>query len=233
MNVIHGRDAYIEFYKNDEYRPFICCESVEISVSTETKNVKTIGDGIWTRSKGQRNSYTLTVSGIVPYGEADVTALDLLEYQMQMTSILFRMVFKQNDGTTLTMIMGECLVTGTTLTSPVDFLNASLSFQGVGPFELGIPPTCTAEIVSYTVTQDASFWNIYHVSIFSVTTGSVPRYDYRIDEEEELTALDSGFTFNVAGIGGSGLGAHVLEIWPVCSNGIKGTKTTYNFTTSL
>jgi hypothetical protein len=233
MNVILGRDAYIEFYKEDAYRPFICCESVEISVSTETKNVKTIGDGIWARKRGQRNSYTITVSGIVPYGEADVTAFDLLEYQMQMTGILYRIVFKQQDGTTLTMITGECLVTATTLTAPVDFLNASLTFEGVGPFELGIPPTCTAEISDYTVTQDGSFWNIYHVAILELVSGTVPRYDYRIDEEEELTALSTGFTFNVAGIGGSGLGAHVLEIWPVCSNGIKGVKTTHNFTTSL
>jgi hypothetical protein len=233
MNVIHGRDAYIEFYKNDEYRPFICCESVEISVSTETKQVKTVGDGIWSRVRGQKNSYSITVSGIVPYGEDDVNAFDLLEYQMSMTGILYRMIFKQNDGTTLTMITGEVLVTGTTLTSPVDFLNASLTFQGVGPFELGIPPSCSAEISDYDVEQDEFSYALYHVAINSLVSGTVPRYDYSIDGGEDQTALSTGWTFNVSGLPGAGLGDHVLEIWPVCANGVKGVKETYNFTTSF
>lgn len=226
MNVILGRDAYIEFYQDETWQAFVCCESVEISFTTETKSVKTIGDGIWSRVRGQKNSYSVTLSGIVPY-DGDVNAFYLMENQWSMVEIPFRMIFKQNDGTEYTQIRGTGLVTGTTLGAPVDFLNCSITIQGVGRPELGAVPTCTAEIADYDTTEPTLGF-LWTVTINSLVTGTVTRYDWRLNGGVTESSFADEWTVNVRIYGD-----HVVEVWPVCDNGVQGVKTTINISATL
>lgn len=236
MEVLHGIDALL-YFKNGEgdWLLYGCCETFEVSISTETKSVKTIGDGTNKRSRRQVIGYSVSASGIIRYDDPTGTFnnFDLLEYQMQGVDIEWKAAYPENDGTEFTYLYGTLLITNTTITAPNDFVNGSFEAEGQGELLRGIPPSCSAEINDYTVTQDDFSYALYSVAILTLVSGTVPQYHYRIDGGPIDTALSTGWSFNVAGLPGAGLGDHVLEIWPVCDNGIEGVKTTHNFTTSL
>lgn len=230
MNVILGKDVIIQFYKEEEYRNFVCAENITFRGQTETKSVKTIGDGIWARPRLQSNSYTIEVTGIIPYDEPDqVTAFDLTEYWKQGVGINYQMIFNDQTGETYTAIYGVALVTNCEVSGPADFAGASFTLQGIGEPIIGVPPTCESAIVNYTLTRQGLTF-IYRVAILSVTTGSVPRYDWRLDGGSINTSFDTGWPINVSSTSSYLYGTHTLEIWPVCENGARGTKLTRQFT---
>lgn len=235
MEALHGIDGVLFFKKNEQWVVFGCAETVDVDVQTESVSVKTIGDGMWSTTRPQRHSYTLSCSGIVQYTDEDNrhNVFDSLEYQIAGTHIQWYISFKQNDKTTeYTQLRGYALVKHCNISAPNDFVNCSVELEGRGEILRGAPPTCTAQIDDYTVTQDDLLYHRYHVSILELVSGTVPQYHYRVDGGPMDTALSTGWTFSVVNLPNAGIGGHVLEIWPVCENGIEGVKTTYNFSTS-
>jgi hypothetical protein len=233
MEVLHGIDAVLFFRKNEEWVPYGCAENVEVVVTTEYISVKTIGDGQWDTTRAQKYNYTVSCSGIAQYDDEDnrQNAFDLLEYQVSGTHVEWHISFKQNDKTTeFTQLRGYALITSTNISAPVDFVNTSLEMRGKGELLRGAPPSCTAEIDDYTV-ERRELGFIYDVEILELVSGTVPSYHWRLDGGAINTALSTGWSFSVAEVGG--YGDHVLEIWPVCDNGVEGVKTTHNFSTTL
>jgi hypothetical protein len=232
MDTLLGRDAILEFEKEGEYVAYACCETFEVVFTTETKSVKTIGDGQWDQTRAQRHSCTITASGIIRYDDTSlVNGFDLYEYQRQGVAVPFRATFAQADGETYTMIYGNALIVSSTFSAPIDFVNHSFEMRVLGEPTVGIMPTCTAEISDYTVTRNGILLT-YSVAVLELVTGTVPSYEWALDGGAPGTALSTGWQINVADTA-SPYGAHVLEIWPVCSNGVRGVKTTHNFTTTL
>jgi hypothetical protein len=232
--VLLGNDALLYFADGDgNWWPYACCESFEVSVTSTTKSVKTVGDGIWGRERTQRLDYTVTASGIIRYDTEDAfNNFDLLEYQIGSDGIEWKAVYKQMDHSTeFTMLYGTILITETSFAAPQDFVNGSFSARGVGELGVGIMPTCTAEISDMTVTRNGILLT-YSVVIEELVSGTVPSYEWQLDGGGVGTALSTGWQINVADTG-TPYGPHVLEIWPVCSNGIRGVKWTENFTTTL
>lgn len=232
MEALHGIDGVLYFKKNDNWVVYGCCETVDVVVNTSLVSTQTIGDGQWERSAVDGLGYNVSFSGIVQYDdEANrVNHFELLEYQANGLEIEWYLSFKQNDqATELTSLWGSAFIVTSTVAAPVDFVNTSMELKGQGQLMRGSPPVCTAMITSHTLTRQGLTF-IYHVAILAVTTGSVPRYDWRLDGQGTGTTFSTGWPVNVSEASNFIFGPHLLEIWPVCANGIRGTRFTRNFT---
>lgn len=233
MDVIRGINAYINFSRGEEFPKFACAENVAFEGENEMKSVKTVGDGPYRRFRRQSLTYTVSVDGLIPIDEPNyITAWDLLEYWKQGIPLSFQIVFERDDNSQITMIRGDVFVVKPSITGPMDFAGGSFTLQGSGEPLFGLPPVCLSEITSYTLTRQGLTF-IYSVKIFAVTTGSVPRYDWRLDNGPINTSLDTGWPVNVATQSSFIYGSHKLEIWPVCDNGAYGTKLIRNFTVPI
>jgi hypothetical protein len=223
MQPILGKNAYVEFKKEGNYVPFVCATSVSINISREKKSVKTVGDGINRRYRTQSVGYTISLSGLVPYDDpADVNAFDLLAYLQSAVDIEYQMVFEQVGGTLYKLIKGQAGIDSINFEAPTDFLRSSIELTGNGPYVItDIADVCDKIIrrASFNVVS-----NVLHVGIIALNSGTVPRYDYRIDGGAVNTSLFTGWPVNLTSPTG-----HIIEIWPVCENGIYGTKYTYTF----
>jgi hypothetical protein len=223
MQPILGKNAIIEFKKEGNYVPFVCATSISINVSREKKSVKTIGDGINRRYRTQSIGYTISLSGLIPYDDdIDMTAFDLLPYLQSAVDIEYQIIFQKIDGTTYKLIKGVAGIDSMNFEAPTDFVRGSIEMTGNGPYVItDIEDVCDKVIrrASFSVTS-----NVLHVGIISLNSGTVPRYDYRIDGGAINTSLFTGWPVNLNSPTG-----HIIEIWPVCENGIYGTKYTYTF----
>lgn len=227
MNVILGKDVHMEITKEGDYKKYICAENIEIRFQMETKAVRTIGDGYAKKYRGQAVGYTVNVTSLIPYDEpGEVNAFDLIEYWRQMVDVSFRILFKKQDGTGYTQIRGNGLVTDLGITGPADFAGSELSIQGNGIPEIGEPPTCSITIFNFDFPHQGGF--IYEARVLGEYSGPAIKYDWRLDGGAVDTALSTGWFVNVAGPGA--IGDHVLEVWPVCANGVQGNKYVHNFT---
>lgn len=236
MEALHGIDGVLFFKKNGNWTVFGCCETVEVTVNSELISIKTIGDGTWDRSAEDGKNYTLSCSGIIQYDDEPnrVNHFDLLELQAQGLELEWYISFKQNDKTTeLTSLWGTALVVTSTVSAPNDFVNSSFEFRGQGELNRGAPPICTKKILSngYTVLRIGLTFR-YKVTITALNSAMVYHYEYRVDGGDSITVLNNIWTIDLTEVLSRPLpyGSHVLEIWPVCENGIRGEKTTRNFT---
>lgn len=235
MTAIQGKNAVIEFLTAvDEdgegvYKTFACASTLNYRMATDLVETTTETSGIWKDYEGQANGYEIDLGGLIPYGDPDAfTVWDLLEVQKQMVGIEYAITFTDNNGGVLKQIFGLAMVRDSNLTSEATgFVNSSFTMVGKGEPQIGIVPTCDKEITSYEVTRDALGFG-YHVKIFTLNSGSVPQYQYRLDGGAIQTSFDTGWPINVGMYGD-----HVLEIWPVCENGARGVKTTENISTTI
>src|SRR5690349_2149853 len=102
MEALHGIDGVLFIKKLDQWVPYGCAENVDIDVTTESISVKTIGDGMWSTTRPQRHSYTVSCSGIVQYTDPDNqhNIFDSLTYQLAGSHVEWMISYKQNDKVT-------------------------------------------------------------------------------------------------------------------------------------
>lgn len=227
MQVILGKNVWIEFYKEGDYRFFGCAENVEFNQQTATKSTRTLTSGYWANPRAQSNSYSISLTGLLPEDTSTYsTPLDLMEYQRQMVPIEFRIIFENEDGTEYHQIRGLALITDGQLTGPVDFAGSSFTMVGVGEPLFGAPPSCSIEIFDFEVIHDNAF--IYEARVLGELNGPALRYDWSLDGGAEDTAMSTGWFMTI-----TTLGDHQLRVWPICANGARGTQLTYDFTLPL
>lgn len=223
---VKGLLTVLQFMKAGEYRDFLCATDSSIDFETETKPVKTVGDGIYKRYVGQSIGYTVTLNGLIKLNTGDdPAAFDLLDYQLAMTGIEFRMIFEDEDGN-IKVVFGEALIDKTTLAAPSDgFSNANFSFKGNGePTILDSLVACDSAITVANV--DATGLPFLLVINIVTVTGSTPmRYEYSLDGGGRLISYITTIDFS-----GLASGSHSVEIWPICDNGFDGTSITKTFT---
>lgn len=243
-----GRDAIIQFYKGGAYYNYGCASEVEIQFSMETKSVKTVGDGIWKRSRGQSVGYKIELSGVITQDNTIPVAFDLLDYFKNMTDIQFRMLFYDETGL-IKIITGNALPTNVNLGgSSEGHATGSITLEGSGePDQIVTPPNpnppgnpgnpqnpvpnCDGEIVTAHIA--AIFPNPgKYVFVDSMTAGSptISRFDYMIDSSGVFTAFTDGsipthWKLPSAYTSGS----HTITITPICDNGFSGTPFTFTF----
>jgi hypothetical protein len=225
MNPILAKDAVILFKKNDEWLAYQCATDVEIDFTMETKSVKTIGDGTWSKDRGQKKSYQINISGLIKFDdEAYPHSFDLYGYYDAMTSIEYRMVFTTEDSSQLRKIEGLALPTNVTMGGGSEgFAYGNVVLKGDGAPEItDAISSCEAEITDGEMVL-ISGENGFKVN--ALNNGPVTRYDYSIDGGGRQTAFVDGTLPDQFSIG-NGIGAtgseHDLTVWPICDDGFDG-----------
>lgn len=219
MEVILGKDGFIQFKKNEDWTDYGCLEAVEIVISSETKQVRTIGDGRWKKPRTKTLSYRITGSGLVRYDDSTiVNGFDLADYQVAGTEIEYRIVFKKWDATDYTMISGFALPTSNTFSAPSDFVSHAFELEGSGAPYIGIPPSCSIEITNVTITRNGLTQTF---TVDGVTGGTPIRYDYQLtgigQGGDTQTSFNASWSRPLPG----GFSYH-LKVWAMCSNGVLG-----------
>lgn len=228
---ILGKDVLLEFMKEDEYVPFVCVENFSMEFTQATKETKTVGTGPWSRPRFSRNSFSISVSGLIPLTEdpADFKPFELLDYLIGGSEIQFRAIW-QTGPSEMKVIYGTVIVTTALLTgNATDFANASFTLPGVGePTITTTVEICEAEIgtglFDVTVTNEGG--GPVTITI-NVVTGSPDHYDWSVDGGGVNSAYSNSWY-----VGGISAGDHVLEITPICANGQPGTVRIVNFSSA-
>jgi hypothetical protein len=242
-----GTDVIIQFLHNDNYINYGCATNVEIQFDMETKSVKTIGDGIWKRKRGQSLGAVINLSGVIVNNTAVPTVFNLLAYFKQMVDVQYRIRFTDNGGG-VQVIDGDALPTSVKLAGGTDgFATGDITLECNGDPDYITPPAgpdpgdpnaCIAEIETAHMDSN-SFPNRRYVFVDSMVSGSaeISRWDYLV--ERVLGGYSSGLqtaftdgniptTWRLPIIAGTG--NFTITITPICDNGFPGVPFTINFT---
>jgi hypothetical protein len=236
-----GTDVIIQFLKNDNYINYGCATNIEIQYTMETKSVKTIGDGVWKRSRGQSLGSVINLSGVIAIDASKPTVFDLLDYFKNMTDVAYRLRFTDNGGGTV-VIDGNALPTSVNLAGGAEgFATGDITLECNGDPDYitpvnpptpdpGNPNDCVAEIEAGHV-ETIGLGKRFFVDSMVVDSADISRWDYRIDGGGVLSAFTDGnipasFAFLVLGDFGS---SHNITVTPICDNGFPGTPYSVDF----
>lgn len=223
---------FLEFYKVDDYYPFVCAENCDIKLNSTQISVRTKGDGAWKKYITDTKGYEISCDGVIPIGSTGVTVWDLWDSFDQQTDVAFRMIFRDRESSIVKAILGNVLVASMNITGPMDFAGQSISFTGNGaPSFQDNLLTCQATIGSVVVSLQTEL--AVHFTFSGVVDST--RIDYSIDGGGRKTVLFSG---------GSGLinlnpvqtpeifvnGSHTVLFYPICESGDEGAAFTLTFT---
>lgn len=231
---VTGKDVILEIKKNDLWYPYACAISVRIHFTSERKSVKTIGDGVWRKTRMQSKAYDINLTGLIKFDDDTVPhAIDLYDYYDNMVPVEYRMTFTDSD---------ENVRVYTGLATPVDldmgggsegFADNTALLEGYGaPIKSSAISSCTAEITAATLVL-VSGENALRVT--ALNGGPVTRYEYAFDGdlENRTTAFVDGTLPDDIVFGnapGGGVGDHTLTVWPICEDGNDGEPFEIEFT---
>lgn len=233
---ILGKDVILQIYKGEGYWNYLCATNVEIDFSMETKETKTVGDGVWKRKRGQSLSYSINLDGILVINDVVANGFDLLEYYRNMVDIQFRIILTDED-LDQRVVIGTALVTNVNLSGGSEgHATGTMTLEGNGPVDIlddTIP--CRANLTSAEYMGEFEIQGNFRINTVIQPDGATPitRFDYILDGGGTETAFTFGgslpiyFTATVPGAMGS---SHSIEIIPVCENGYSGDSITFNFT---
>lgn len=232
-NVIIGKDVVLDIFKVDDYYPFVCAENVSIEITQETKSVKTIGDGVWAAYRGQRLGFTVSGDGLIPFDDiTNVNIFDVLDRQINMLSVPFRMVFPEPSGVVYKAIYGEGYIVTTNLTGPNDFAGSTFSILGSGPLVIYDGLTACDGIIATLVLNSQTDTT----ATFGYTGATLAtRFDYIVMSGLFVIASDSiiapalpNGSFTVTGLFANG--SQTITVTPKCASGFAGTPFPLNYT---
>jgi hypothetical protein len=242
---IVATDVVIQFVVGTSFVTYGCATDLETSFTMETKEVKTVGDGIWKRKRGQSLTQTISLSGVVKNDSAVPDTFDLLDNLKNMVDVEFKILFFDETGTAKTL-KGFALPTEVTFSSGSEgFATGSITLVvngdpdavaagggGSGGGGGTVPPDCAAEIdTAHTELRGTGIQRRW-VVIDTMVSGSadITRWDYTLDGGGTQTAFTSATIpaeFILPLIAGPG--HHTVVITPVCDNGFSGTPYTLSY----
>lgn len=243
---ILAKDVLIQFLSGSDYILYGCAAELSTEFSMETKSVKTIGDGVWRRKRGQSLGQIINLSGVVKNDTSVVDAFDLLTYFKNMADVSFKIFFYDETGVAK-LLKGNGLPTNVNFSSGSEgFTSGEITIEVNGdpdyvdpvappPPDPNDPNDCAAEIETAHVefrSVPGSFVMRRYAVIDSMVSGSadISRWDYTLDGGGVLTAFTDG-TIPAAFILPSSVssGSHTIVITPICANGFPGTSFTIDF----
>lgn len=221
---VKGTDAILQIYKAGSYRDYLCATDVSVDFKSDLKSVKTIGDGVWKRSRPQSIGYTINLNGVVKIENGDdPAAFDVLEYQKQFVDIQYRITFT-DSASSLRVIMGNAIVDNSQFSAGSEgFATAQFNMTGNGEPSISdslIP--CNITITDLTFNQEGP-GAITTVNIFTSGTGSVLKYEYSIGGGSTLSTYNTYFQISLTP------GTKSFTVTPVCTNGFSGTGRTETY----
>lgn len=221
MNPILGENVPLQFYKDGDFQDFACITDCGIEFTTDTKDVRTIGDGYHRKTRGQRLSYSVSGSGLIELQAVYPVAFWLLNYHQQMLHVQFRMLFEDPTTALLKICEGTALVTRVGLNAgATGFAVASFEMEGYGALTITDSATvCNATIGNIEIgagDPDSG----YNASISYTGVSNAARLEYTIDGGPREVVFDPGengvifLTLDV--------GVHTIVVYAVCESGIDG-----------
>jgi hypothetical protein len=241
-----GTDVLIQFLKGSGYINYACASEVSIEYSMETKSVKTVGDGVWRRKRGQSLGSVINLSGVIVIDANIVTAFDLLDHFKNMVDIAYKIIFQDHSGG-LKVIQGNALPANVNLGGGSEGFGTgeiTLECNGdpnyitpVNPSNPGPPNpnVCVAEIETAhveTIIDPVPFSRKYaFVDTMVAGSATISRWDWTFDGGGAQTKFSSGSlpVRILLPVSASVPGAHTVVITPICDNGFSGTPFTLNF----
>jgi hypothetical protein len=236
---IKAKDVIIQFLSGSDYINYGCASELETTFSMETKSVKTIGDGVWKRKRGQSLGQVVNLSGVIKKDNTVPDAFDLLDYFKNMTDVDFKIIFYDETGIAK-VLKGIGLPTEVSFSAGSEGHSVgSITIEVNGdPDLVPVPPTpgnpdeCVAEIASASVGIVPPDLIRKTVTISSMVGGSatISRWDYTLDGGGVQTAFTDGTipaTWKIPSAYSTG--THTIEITPICDNGFPGTPFTLTF----
>lgn len=219
---VKGTDAIIQIFKAGSYRDYLCATDITIDIKTELKSVKTIGDGVWKRSRPQSIGYTITLNGLLKLNTGDSPmAFDLLYNQLQFVDIQFRITFTDEDNN-IKAVIGNATVESSQFGGGSDGF-ATGQFTIVGNGELGYTNSllpCDVTITGISATWDSTVGK-YSINVSKTGTGTVYRYEYTINGRGRYIAPSMPFFIDQP-LYSVPQTNYDMVIFPVCVNGFDG-----------
>lgn len=231
MAYIKGKKAVLQFYKDGDYSPFLCATDCSITFNTKTKDVRTIGDGIWKKKRGQSLSYTVSLNGLIELQELQPVSFWLIKnYQFQLLPVQFRMVFTDDETALVTTVTGNALITTSTLNGvAIGKASSSFSFEGDGaPVITDSTTICEAVIGNLVAGFDPDTGN---TTVTYDGVSGADRLEYSVDGGDRVPVFSPG-TSGLFSIPGLSDGPHTVRVWTVCENGIDGEDNSITFEVS-
>lgn len=229
MNPILGQNVVLFFYKDGDYQEFLCATECSIVFNTDTKDVRTINDGKWKKTRGQKLSYRVSLNGLIELEGGNPITFWLVENQMQMLHLQFRMIFEQPETALLKLVTGTALINASELTSSsTAFANSSFEFEGDGaPVITDSATVCNATIGLIEIgpgDPDSG----YQASVNYTGVTNAARLEYSVDgapREVIFNPGSNGFFF----LSGLSDGSHTITVWAVCESGVDGESNELTF----
>lgn len=226
---ITGKNTILYFLKDGDYQPFLCATDCSLTINTETKDVRTINDGIWAKKRGQRMSFSVSLTGLIELQEiSPVTFWVIQNYQMQMLPIDFRMVFTDPATALVKYVTGSGLIVTSTLTGvPVGFATSQFEIEGDGaPVITDSATVCEAFIGSISVDAGVGYVDIDYTGVAAY----VERMDYTINGGGRESIFLTG-TSGTIPLGDLAPGVYTVVVYPICpNNGLDGESQSITFT---
>lgn len=165
--IVAGQDFVIYIFDGGVWKLYVCATSGELNVSTDMIETSIAGNGLWASFVPSKNSFTLTLSGVVSLNVVEALTLpELRQIQVAQKPLLTRFQRTDVSGNVYTDEF-TFFITNSTDSGSFDGVNIfNISGQGTGPITQIFTPTVPVPIGA----------------------GLVYRYDYT------ATANETGFT---------------------------------------
>jgi hypothetical protein len=229
---ILGKDVLFQVLVGEFYDNYACATSLSIDFTMETKPTKTVGDGVWKRSRGQSLSYQINLEGVTILYQDSPNAFTMIDYFKNMVDVTYRIIYTNNDDETR-YIEGIALPTNVNLTSGSEgHATDSITLEGNGEPSISGFSDCDSEIVSVQYKGEIFLKNF---TITEISGSPVTRYDYTLDGGGTESLFTDGtipYDFKVDVPGSMGL-SHQLIITPICESGYPSFSYTINFVKQL
>lgn len=234
MAHIEARNVVLLIDNGTDFVPEVCALNFSLKTTTETKEIMTVGDGNWTKPKAQKKGYSMSFESVTRYPRDINTgydAFDLLSHQMGDTNFRYKVMFYENDGSTVVkMITGEALVIDSDLGATAEQIHQNgFSCVGFGAYEVfDTAVACNAVLASvFYSAQSPLFVDIGYTGLIG---GDTIIYSVDGSTIRTLAAMPQNGTITIINGVGMTPGLHTIEVWPVCDNGERGTSLLTNFT---
>lgn len=246
---IIATDVIIQFVVGSSFVTYGCATELETSFTMDTKEVKTVGDGIWKRKRGQSLTQTITLSGVVKNDTSVPDTFDLLDNLKNMVDVEFKILFFDETGTAK-ILKGFALPTEVTFSAGSEGFatgNITLAVNGEpdavtsggssGGGGGATPPDCDAEIETAHMDSN-SFPTRRFVFIDTMVAGgaTISRWDYVVQRTPSGYNSGTQTAFTDGNIPASwrlpvlpSTGTFTITITPICDNGFSGVPFTITF----
>lgn len=132
-NEVLGKNVVLFFQISGVWTPYVCALEATINFNTDFIETSVSGTGLWATHLPTKNSFTVSINGIVAINSpGNVTLADLRALQFAQTVFLLRFTRENKEGFGY-MEEGTAFITSSSDTGSFDGMNTfSVDMQGTG-----------------------------------------------------------------------------------------------------